>query len=117
MITSFGGINISSKDPEGMTKFYNEKLGIPIIGNDPADFDGAEIGFDIDQPHIWIWDETKWGKTNKGTVTFVFGCDDHDKTYEELKQKGVGLDPPTTATWGGKELHVKDPDGNTVLIL
>ena len=119
MIIKFGGMNISSKNPEAMTKFYNEKLGIPVLGDDPADFgfDGAEIGFDIRQPHIWIWDENKWGKANAGTVTFVFECDDHNKTYEELKQKGVELDPPATASWGGKELYVKDPDGNTILIL
>jgi len=49
----------------------------------------------------------------------VFKCDDHDKnkTYEELKQKGVSLDPPKTAVWGGKELYVKDPDGNIILLL
>lgn len=38
MIKSFGGINISSKNPESMAKFYNEKLGIPILT-------GNELGF------------------------------------------------------------------------
>lgn len=64
-----------------------------------------------------IWDENKGGKSNNGTVCLVFDCDDHDITYEELKQKGVKLEPPVTASWGGKELVVKDPAGNTVLIL
>jgi len=117
MLIKFYGMNISSKNPEAMTRFYSEKLGIPILGNEPANFDGAEIGFDISQPHIWIWDENKWGKANHGAVTFVFECDDHDKTYEELKQKGIHIDPPKTASWGGKELYVRDPDGNTILIL
>jgi catechol 2,3-dioxygenase-like lactoylglutathione lyase family enzyme len=116
MIIRFGGMNISSKNPAAMVEFYNEKLGIPVLG-DEGEIDGAEIGFDIKQPHIWIWDEGKWGKANAGTVTFVFECDDHDKTYKELKQKGIKLDPPTTASWGGKELYMKDPDGNTILIL
>jgi len=31
MIKKFGGINISSKNPELLAKFYNEKLGIPIF--------------------------------------------------------------------------------------
>jgi len=47
----------------------------------------------------------------------VFSCDDHDKTYEELREKGGELDPPYIADWGGKELKLKDPDGNTILIL
>jgi catechol 2,3-dioxygenase-like lactoylglutathione lyase family enzyme len=117
MITNFSGMNISSKNPAAIVEFYNKILGIPILGDNPADIDGAEIGYDIHQPHIWIWDENKWGKANTGTVTFVFGCDDQDKTYAELKQKGIELDPPAPASWGGKELYVKDPDGNTILIL
>ena len=117
MIIKFNGMNISSMNPETMVKFYKEKLGLPILGDVSSSFDGAEIGFDINQPRVWIWDESKWGKANTGAVTLVFECDDHDKTYEELKRKGVELDPPATASWGGKELYVKDPDGNTVLIL
>ncbi len=117
MITKFGGMNISSRNPAAMVEFYNGKLGIPLLGDDASDCDGAEIGFDINQPHIWIWDEAKWGKANHGVVTFVFDCDDHDKTYAELTAKGIELNPPAVASWGGKELYVKDPDGNTVLIL
>ncbi len=117
MLIKFGGMNISSKNPLEMVRFYNKTLGIPVLGDDPSDVDGSEIGFDITQPHIWIWDESKWGKANTGTVTFVFECDDHDKTYHELKEKGVELEPPKVAVWGGKELYVHDPDGNTILIL
>lgn len=32
MIKSYGGINISSKNPELLAKFYNEKLGVPHLG-------------------------------------------------------------------------------------
>ncbi len=116
MINTFSGINITSKNPEAMVRFYTKKLGIPILGDDPG-FDGVEIGFNADHPRVWIWDENKWGKANTGAVTLVFGCDDHDKTYKELISKGVELDPPKTAVWGGKEMYVKDPDGNTILIL
>ncbi len=117
MLVKFGGMNISSKNPAVMVDFYRNKLGIPLLGDDPVSVDGAELGFEITQPHIWIWDEGKWGKANTGTVTFVFECDDHEKTYEELKQRGIALEPPSTASWGGKELYVHDPDGNTILIL
>lgn len=47
----------------------------------------------------------------------VFDCDDLDKTYEELLTKGLNIDPPRTAVWGGRELYVTDPDGNTILLL
>ena len=117
MIVKFGGMNISSANPEAMVRFYTETLGIPLLSGGPGDYDGAEVGYDIDQPHIWIWDAARWGRANAGAVTFVFECDDHDKTYEELTRKGLTLDPPVVASWGGKELHVKDPDGNTLLLL
>lgn len=31
MIIKFNCINISSQQPEALVKFYNEKLGVPII--------------------------------------------------------------------------------------
>jgi predicted enzyme related to lactoylglutathione lyase len=116
MITKFRGMNISSKDPKRLALFYKDVLELTMLGDDP-NFDGVTFGNTEDEPLFWIWDENKWGKSNEGTVTLVFDCDDHDKTYQELKEKGVELDPPKTAVWGGKELYVKDPDGNTILIL
>lgn len=119
MIKSFGGINISSKNPESLAKFYNEKLGVPILTENPGqcDYDGVELGFNTKEPVIWIWNENNWGKSNFGVVTFVFRCKNLDETYLELKEIGVILDPPITAVWGGKELNVKDPDGNNILML
>ena len=116
MITRFSGMNISSKNPERLVLFYRDVLGIKILGDDPG-FDGVTFGNGEGEPVFWIWDENKWGKSNNDTVCLVFDCDDHEKTYRELKEKGVSLEPPKTAVWGGKELYVKDPDGNTVLIL
>lgn len=116
MITKFRGMNISSKDPKQLALFYQDILGLTMLETD-TNYDGVTFGNNNNEPIFWIWDENKWGKTNTGTVTFVFDCDDHDKTFEELRQKGVKLDPPKVAIWGGKELYVKDPDGNTILIL
>lgn len=117
MITKFHGINVSSRNPERFVKFYNEKLGVPILQKDKDGYDGAELGFIEGSPVITIWDENQWGKSTEGAVNFVFRCDDLDKTYKELKAKGVSIDPPITAVWGGKELQFLDPDGNKVLLL
>jgi len=123
MITIFCGMNISSKNPEAMVQFYTEVLGIPALANKSPEaagqlnYDGTEIGFDPMQTRIFIWDENKWGKSNTGTVTFVFKCDDIDATYQSIKEKGVDIDPPISTQYGGKELILKDPDGNKVLIL
>ena len=63
-----------------------------------------------------IWDENKWGKSSD-KVNFVFNCDDLNSTYEELKEKGIQLEPPIRAVWGGMELSLEDPDGNPILLL
>ena len=116
MITRFKGMNISSKYPKRLAEFYRDVLGMKMLESS-ADYDGVTFGNDENEPVFWIWDEGKWGKSNGGSVTLVVDCDDHDKTYQELIAKDVKLNPPKTAVWGGKELFVKDPDGNTILIL
>jgi hypothetical protein len=42
MITKFYGVNISSQNPERLVKFYNEKLGVPILRKDENGYDGVE---------------------------------------------------------------------------
>ena len=111
----FSGMNISSKDPKRLALFYRDVLGVPMLEADD-NFDGVVFGNTLGEPAFWIWDEKEY-VSNTGNVTFVFSHDDPDKLYEELKQKGVELDPPKVADWGGKELIVKDPDGNTALII
>ena len=51
------------------------------------------------------------------SVCLVFECDDHEKTYKEIKRKGVEVPPPFIASWGGEKMELKDPDGNNVYIL
>lgn len=116
MAIKFRGMNLSSKDPRRLARFYRDVLGADMLEDDP-DSDGVTFGNAPNEPVFWIWDETKWGPSNTGAVCLVFDCDDHEKTYQALKEKGVSLDPPKTAVWGGKELFLKDPDGNIILIL
>lgn len=116
MITKYHCVNISSVNPRELVEFYNTKLGIPIVEPD-ENYDGVSLGFLKEAPVIVIWDENKWGQSSEGKVNFVFSCDDLDQTYSELKEKGVTLEPPTTAVWGGKELPFLDLDGNKILLL
>ncbi len=116
MIIKYQCVNISSVNPKALVEFYNEKLGIPILEHD-ENYDGVSLGFIKDAPVIVVWAENRWGKSSEGKVNFVFSCDDLDKTYVELKEKGVSLEPPTIAVWGGKELPFFDIDGNKILLL
>ncbi|MGI6239216.1 MAG: VOC family protein [Christensenellales bacterium] len=119
MIKRFGGMNISSKNPRALARFYADALGVPILTENPdaSDYDGVELGFSKTEPVIWIWNEEKWGKSNAGAVTFVFYCDDLAKMHAQIKARGFAVDPPARAVWGGMELTCRDPDGNHILML
>ena len=116
MINAYVCINISSKDVKRLVDFYNGILGIPLVFEGYGDYDGAQLGFDKNAPTICIWDEHKWG-AYEGIVNLVFRCDSLDKTYEELRAKGLELEPPFKADWGGRELVFSDPEGNKIMLL
>lgn len=118
MVKRFAGVDIYSKDPEKLALFY-QKLGIPILSEHPAadDYDGVELGFDGRKAIIWIWNREKWAKEGMGTVSLTFNCDDLDQTYVNLQAHGIQCDAPFVASWGGREIRLRDPEGNHIVII
>ena len=102
-------------DMERSIEFYRDKLGIPLKFQSP---DWTEFltgtttlalhGGGTPQPR-------RVGSADKeaGTCSIGFNVDDVDKTYEELKAKGIDfLMPPTQREGEGIKLAVcNDPDG------
>jgi predicted enzyme related to lactoylglutathione lyase len=43
-------------------------------------------------------------------VNFIFGAEDVDEYYEELRQRGVQLQEPLDEGWGGRFITLQDPD-------
>lgn len=117
MIQSFSCTNVFSKNVKLIKEFYHEKLGIPVLSTIVDEFDGVNIGFIENAPTICLWDASKWGTPINGTTSFVFICDNLDMTCDELKIKGLSLEPPVKFEWGTYELRLRDPDGNEVVIV
>ncbi len=117
MINNFLCTNLFSMNSADLISFYQNKLGIPIISVivDPAD--GVNFGFAENAPTICIWDARKWGNPASGAASFVFTTDHLDVTCEELKEKGLDIEPPVRFDWGTYELRFKDPDGNEVVVV
>lgn len=115
MIKKLSCVNITSKDPKGLAEFY-QTIGIPVFVQG-CDYDGWFLGNPENEGSICVWDENVWGKANGGYITMVFDAEDLQATYEEIKSKGITIDPPKQADWRGQELTLKDPDGNIVMIL
>ena len=115
MIKKLSCVNITSKDPKGLAEFYRT-IGVPVFVKG-CDYDGWNLGNPENEGSVCVWDENVWGKATEGYITIVFEADDLRKTYEEIKSKGISIDPPIKTDWGGQELILKDPDGNIVMIL
>ena len=97
--------------------FYKNILGIPITSVIVDHTDGVNFGFAENAPTICIWNAQKWGSPVSGPTSFVFSTDHLDATCEELKEKGLDIEPPVRFEWGTYELRLKDPDGNEVVIV
>lgn len=117
MIRSVKFVSIPVRDQDAALEFYTTKLGFSIVTDQPFG------------PQRWIELRPAKGETRvvlftgegdeKRIGTFMplsFECDNVDKTYEELREKGVEFDkPPTKQHWGNFAI-LKDQDGNKLLI-
>jgi len=51
-----------------------------------------------------------------GFTNVSLGCDDVERTYEEMRQRGVEFDrPPQKEGWGTSAIF-RDPDGNRFVL-
>jgi predicted enzyme related to lactoylglutathione lyase len=116
MIKGFYCTNIFSSNAKELITFYRDVLELPVQKTDVDDYNGVYFGFIKDAPTICIWDAKAFNVPGNGNMSFVFSCDDLDKTVEELKSKGIRLEPPVKYDWGTYELRLKDPDGNEIVI-
>ena len=103
-------------DMERSVEFYRDKLGIPLKFQSPdwTEFaTGATTlalhGGGVPAQHQQSGDPSKAA----GACSIGFNVDDVDKTYEELKAKGIKfVMPPTQREGEGIKLAVGlDPDG------
>jgi predicted enzyme related to lactoylglutathione lyase len=111
----FGSIPV--RDQDRALAFYTEKLGFNILTDQPfgeqrwieLGIPGAESGVVLFTP-----DEHK---DHIGTFSHLsFWCENVEKTYQQLLQRGVEFDgPPQKMPWGSF-VSLKDPDGNQFIL-
>jgi predicted enzyme related to lactoylglutathione lyase len=115
----FSGINILSKTPEKSFEFY-KGLGLTVTeeAEDGSEYYGAT--FDLGNgATLWIWRDNGNDKDVNGRVTsqIVIGCEDMQKTYDDLNAKEYPITEPELMFYGGMEMNLIDPDGNRILFL
>jgi predicted enzyme related to lactoylglutathione lyase len=93
MIKQIKFISIPVADQNRALDFYTDKLGFTIITDQP--FDEKRIGSFMNMSYV---------------------CDDIDKTYAEMKKRGVEFEgQPQTQPWGRYAMF-KDSEGNRFVL-
>ena len=114
----FHGLNYYSKDPQRLFDFY-KTLGLRVVQEKESDdYFGAALALsDEKEPVMWIWSIPE-GKEQPCCNHLYFTTNGHVyDVYESLRAAGIDCPEPVKMFWGGVELTVTDPDGNTILIM
>ncbi len=121
-------VSILVPDPAKAFKYYTEILGFEevmfspenyiAIVKSPLDSCGTNILLEPTEPGgIEIARKFKAELYEMGMPVISFGCDDIQKTYEELKAKGVKFKlEPTKRDWGYEAIF-DDDNGNYIQLL
>ena len=113
----FHGLNYYSKQPQKIFDFY-KALGFKVRQEKESDdyFGAAFYITDEEEPVMWIWSVPE-NKKQPCCNNLYFNTDNVYETYENIKKSGIDCPEPVKTSWGGIELTVTDPDGNTILYL
>jgi predicted enzyme related to lactoylglutathione lyase len=103
MISHIKFVSVPVRDQNRALDFYTEKLGFTIITDQPFNEKQRWIELRIPKADTRVVLFTPEGQEDRvGTFSpLVFATDDVEKTYEELKKRGVAFEgPPEKQPWG-----------------
>jgi predicted enzyme related to lactoylglutathione lyase len=118
MIKQIKFVSIPVADQNRALDFYTEKLGFTIITDQPFDEKQRWIELRVPKAETRVVIFTPEGEEKRigSMMPMSYSCDDLDKTYEELKGRGVEFEgPPQKQPWG-KYAMFKDSEGNRFVI-
>ena len=118
MIKQIKFVSVPVIDQNRALDFYTEKLGFTIITDQPFDDKQRWIELRVPKAETRVVLFTAEGEEKRiGTFMNVsYSCDDIEKTYGELKARGVEFDgPPEKQPWGTFAIF-KDSEGNRFVL-
>src|SRR5262245_20761433 len=116
MITHGKFVSIPTRNQDLALAFYTQKLGFKLVTDQPRDdkqrWIELRIGGSDTRFVLFSMDEDPSGSYFNGALA----CDNVEKTYQELKERGVKFaGPPKQEEWGTFAI-LEDIDGNKFLI-
>ena len=118
MISHIKFVSVPVRDQNRALDFYTEKLGFTIITDQPFNEKQRWIELRIPKAETRLVLFTPEGQEDRvGTFSpLVFASADVEKTYEELKARGVEFEgPPEKQPWG-TFAKFKDSEGNQFVL-
>src|SRR5881394_2284853 len=118
MIRQIKFVSIPVADQNRALDFYTEKLGFTIITDQPFDEKQRWIELRIPKAETRVVLFTAEGDEKRigSFMNMSYTCDDIDKTYEPLKNRGVEFEgPPQKQPWGTYAMF-KDSEGNRFVV-
>ena len=118
MIKQIKFVSIPVADQNRALDFYTDKLGFTIITDQPFDEKQRWIELRIPKAETRLVLFTPEGEEKRigSFMNMSYACDDIDKTYEELKKRGVEFEgPPQKQPWGTYAMF-KDSEGNKFVV-
>jgi predicted enzyme related to lactoylglutathione lyase len=118
MIKQIKFVSIPVADQSRALDFYTEKLGFTIITDQPFDEKQRWIELRVPKAETRVVLFTAEGEEKRiGTMmNMSYACDEIEKTYEELKARGVEFEgPPEKQPWGTYAMF-KDSEGNRFVL-
>ncbi|HEX5437039.1 MAG TPA: VOC family protein [Gemmatimonadaceae bacterium] len=118
MIKGIKFASIPVKDQDRALEFYTERLGFRVLTDQPFDDKQRWIELGIPGAPTSLVLFTPDGHENRigGFSNVTFYADNVQRTYEELRAKGVEfVQEPETADWGTAAVF-KDVDGNVFVL-
>jgi predicted enzyme related to lactoylglutathione lyase len=118
MIKQIKFVSIPVADQNRALDFYTDKLGFTIITDQP--FDGKQRWIELRIPkadtRVVLFTPEGDEKRIGSFINMSYACDDIEKTYAELKKRGVEFEgPPQKQPWGTYAMF-KDSEGNRFVV-
>jgi glyoxylase I family protein len=95
-------------------RFWRDRLGFKLAGQAESDGQMFWCRLERDGASIMLQAadvEDGPAKDRGRGVTLYFVCDDVDALFEEVRSRGLRVDPPTVAYYGMRQLYVPEPNG------
>ena len=108
-----GGIFFKARDPQALSAWYAQHLGLKIEG-----FGGAMFFEDSARPGCTLWtpfkEDTKYFEPSTKPLMINFRVDDLDALLAALRGAGVQVDSRVDESEFGRFGWIMDPEGNRV---